>query len=304
MTEESRALGVAVVDAFTDEPLSGNAAGVVPEAEGLTDDQRQAIARELGASETAFLAESDRADRRIRYYTPTTEIDLCGHATIASHAHLLEEGTIDVGTHSLETNVGVLEVEVTEAGVVWMSQDDPSVERVDLEYGRVAGALGIDPAALADVGSDLPLAVASTGFPFLVVPVNFLATLGDVEPDYDALEALCSAVDAAGLYAFTFDTLEADSTLHARAFVPSAGIPEDPVTGTAGGATGAYLRRFEAFGGDLPDEMRFEQGHFLDRPGEVRVHVGDGVRVGGRAESALSGTLRLPDSDEGEILEA
>lgn len=304
MTEESRALRVAVVDAFTDEPLSGNAAGVVPEAGGLTDDQRLAVARELAVSETAFLTESDRADRRIRYYTPATEVDLCGHATIASHAHLFGEGKIDAGTHSLETNVGLLDVEVTEAGVVWMNQDEPSVERVDLDYERVAAALGIDPAALADVGRDLPLAVASTGLPFLVVPVNFLATLGDVEPDHGAIEALCSAVDAAGLYTFTFDTLGADSTLHARAFVPSAGIPEDPVTGTASGATGAYLRRFDAFGDDLPDEMCFEQGHFLDRPGEVRVRVDGTVRVGGRAESALSGTLRLPDSDEEEIVEA
>lgn len=292
------------MDAFTDEPLSGNAAGVVPDAQELTDDQRLAIARELGASETAFLTASDRADRRIRYFTPTTEIDLCGHATVASHAYLFEEGAIDAGVHSLETNVGVLEVEITDEGVVWMSQDEPSVERVDAGYDRVADALGVDPAALADVGRDLPIAVASTGLPFLIVPVNFLAVLGGVEPDHDAIGALCEEVDAAGLYAFTFDTLEADSTLHGRTFVPAAGIPEDPVTGTASGAAGAYLRRFDAFGGDFPAEMAFEQGHFLDRPGEVRVRVGDPVRVGGRAVRALSGTLRLPEPDDGEIVEA
>lgn len=303
MDDDTR-VPISIVDAFTGEPLAGNAAGVVPEADGLADDQRQAIARELGASETAFLTESDRADRRARYFTPTTEVDLCGHATIASHAHLFEEDVIDAGTHTLETNVGVLDIEVTEAGVVWMAQDEPSVERVDLGYDRIADALGIDPAALSDVGADLPLARTSTGLPFLAVPVNFLEHVGTIAPDHEAIEALCREVDATGLYAFTFDTLGADSTLHGRMFAPPAGIGEDPVTGTASGAVGAYLREFDGFDGDLPEEMRFEQGHFLDRPGEVRVRVGETVRVGGRAARALSGTVRVPDSDDEEFIEA
>lgn len=297
-------LRVLQVDAFTDEPLAGNAAGVVPDAADLTDDQQQATARELAVSETAFLAESDRADRRIRYFTPTTEVDLCGHATVASHAHLFEEGVIDAGSHTLETNVGVLDIEVTEAGVVWMTQDEPSVERVDLDYEQAADALGIDSATLADVGADLPLARASTGLAFLVVPVNFLEHVGNIDPDHAAIEVLCREVDATGVYAFTFDTLGAESTLHGRMFAPLAGVPEDPVTGTASGAMGAYLREFDAFDGDLPEEMRFEQGHFLDRPGKVRVQVGESVRVGGRAVRALSGRLRVPDPDDGGIIEA
>ncbi|WP_336362944.1 PhzF family phenazine biosynthesis protein [Halalkalicoccus salilacus] len=303
MTEGIRRLRIAVVDAFTDEPLTGNAAGVVPEAEGLTDDQRRAIARELAVSETAFLTESDRADRRIRYYTPTTEVDLCGHATIASHAHLFDRGTIDAGSHTLETNVGTLEVDVTEEGVVWMSQDEPIVERVELDYDRVAAALEIDPATLADVGKDLPFAVASTGLPFLVVPVNFLAPLGGADPDLGAIEALCEEVGVTGLYAFSFDTLEADSTLHGRMFAPLAGVSEDPVTGTASGAVGAYLREFDAFE-EIPEEMVFEQGHFLDRPGEVRVRVGETIRIGGRAVEALSGTISAPEGEDDEIVEA
>lgn len=297
-------LRVLQVDAFTDQPLAGNAAGVVPDAGGLTDDQRRAIAHELAVSETAFLAESDRADRRVRYFTPTTEVDLCGHATIAAHAFLFEEGSIDTGAHTLETNVGVLDIEVTEDGVVWMTQDDPSVERVDPDRERVADALGIDPAAIAAVSGDLPLARASTGLPFLVVPVGFLESLGDIDPDHGAIEGLCQDVGATGVYAFTFDTLEPGSTLHGRMFAPLAGVFEDPVTGTASGAVGSYLREIEAFDGDLPDEMTFEQGHFLDRPGEVRVRVDDPIRVGGRAARALSGTVRVPEFDDGGIIEA
>lgn len=293
---------VLLIDAFTDEALSGNAAGVMPDAAGLSNDQRQAIARELAVSETAFLTDSERADHRIRYFTPTTEVDLCGHATVASYAHLFEEEEIEAGTHTLETNVGVLEVEVRSDGTVWMGQDEPRVERVDPDYGTVAEALGIDRAALTDVGADLPLAVSSTGFPVLAVPVNFLEHLGNAAPDDRTVAELCEDVGAMGLYAFTFDTLAPESTLHGRMFAPRAGIPEDPVTGTASGAAGAYLREFEAFGGEIPEEMVFEQGHFVNRPGEVRVRVGKPIRVGGRATRALSGTLRVPEvGDDGII---
>ena len=293
-----------LVDAFTADPLAGNPAGVVPDAAGLSDDQMQAIARELGASETAFVLPSDDADRRVRYFTPGQEVDLCGHATVASHAYLFERAVIDGGTHTLETNVGVLDIEVTPEGMVWMTQNPPEVEEVDADYERVADAIGVDVAALRDVGADLPLARATTGLPFLLVPVNFLEHLGNADPDMAAIEALSEEYDTAGVYAFTFDALESESTLHARMWAPGAGVPEDPVTGTASGACGAYLDRMGAFS-PTPDEMRFEQGHYVDRPGFVSVRVdGEEVRVGGRAVTALDGEVVVPPSDEDDIIEA
>ncbi len=297
-----------LVDAFTDEPLSGNVAGVVPDAEGLSDDRMGRIAAELGASETAFLTELDgdaAADRRIRYFTPTTEVDLCGHATIASYAVLFADDTVGAGEDVLRTNVGDLPVEVTDEGRVWMTQDAPSVRPVEVDYDRIGEALGVDPAALRDVGADLPAAVASTGLPFLVVPVNFLERLGGADPDMGAIEALSEAHDVAGVYAFTFDAVDAESTLHGRMFAPAAGVPEDPVTGTASGACGAYLREVGAFDGEFPAELRLEQGHFLDRPGLVYVRLdGDVVRVGGDAVVSLRGELSLPEESDDGIIEA
>ncbi|GAD51722.1 isomerase yddE, PhzC-PhzF family [Halarchaeum acidiphilum MH1-52-1] len=291
-------------DAFTDRPLDGNAAGVVPDADDLSGAQRQAIARELGASETAFVTASEDAERRLRYHTPTTEVDLCGHATIAAHAHLRDAGVIEPGDHTVETNVGVLDVEIEESGTVWMRQRDPTIrQRPDLDAERVANALGVDALSFVD---DLPVAVADTGLPFLVVGLDYLATLGDADPDDDALRDLCEEVGAEGVYAVTLDTLERESTLHARAFCAPVGIREDPVTGTAAGAAGAYLDEIGAFGGDQPDEMVFEQGHYVDRPGTVRVRVdAEGVRVGGTAAAALDGELTVPDDEEtDDIIEA
>ena len=298
-----------LVDAFADEPLAGNVAGVVPNAAGLSDDQMQRIAAELGASETAFLLGSDEADERLRYFTPATEVDLCGHATIAAYGALFEEGAIDAGDRTLRTNVGDLDVTVDDDGTVWMGQNPPSVERIEadeLDADRLGDALGIDPAALRDVGADLPVAVATTGLPWLVVPVNFLERLGEADPDSAAIEAICAAHDAVGIYAYTFDALDPESTLHGRAFAPAVGVQEDPVTGTASGAVGAYLQEVGAFDGDFPDELRFEQGHFINRPGHVRVRVaGDEVRVGGDAVTSLDGDLRVPAADrDDDIIEA
>ncbi|WP_255196993.1 PhzF family phenazine biosynthesis protein [Halorarius litoreus] len=295
-----------LVDAFTSEPLSGNAAGVVPEADGLAADQMQAIARELNASETAFLFESDEADRRVRYFTPTQEVDLCGHATIASHHALAEDGLAD-GTHTLETNVGTLDIELAD-GLVWMTQNAPEIRELDVTYATVAEALGVDETALTGLKADLPLARATTGLPFLVAPVEYLSDLSEMDPDMAAIEALTDEYDCAGIYTFTFDTLERASTLHARMFAPGAGVPEDPVTGTAAGACGAYLDRFGAFD-PTPQKMQVEQGFFIDRGGYVVVEASDAtteglVRVGGEAVVTLDGDLAVPASDDDDILEA
>lgn len=292
-----------LVDAFATDPLSGNPAGLVPDAEGLSTKAMAAIARELHASETAFLTPSDSAGRRIRYFTPAGEIDLCGHATVASVAWLAEAGRIDDGAHIFETNVGQIETELDD-GTVWMDGEVAEVTRADLGYDRIASALGADPATLKDIGADLPLAVASTGLRYLVVPMNFLQALSGLKPDLKAIEALSADLDVTGVYAFTFDTLDGDSTLHGRMFAPRVGIEEDPVTGTASGAVAAYLREFGAFDGELPDEMTFEQGHFVDRPGRIRVRgTADPIAVGGRAVTALDGTITVPAFDDDEIIE-
>lgn len=292
-----------LVDAFADEPLAGTTTGVVPEAAGLSTEQMQAVASELAASETAFVLPSGAADRRLRFFSPGRESTQGDDSTVAALAHLFAEGDLDPGSHTVETEAGEIEAEIGDDGVVWLPQDAPQVEEVSLDHDSVAAALGIDAAALQDVGWDVPLAVASTGVPFLLVPVNFLEHLGSADPDPGAVEALVDECDAAGVYAFTFDALGADSTVHARCFRPGPGSLEATPTVAAGGACGAYLRDVGVFD-DLPEEFCLEQGHFLDRPGTVRVQVTSGFRVGGGATVALEGTLAVPREEEDGIIEA
>ncbi|MFB6119846.1 MAG: PhzF family phenazine biosynthesis protein [Halobacteriaceae archaeon] len=291
---------VRIVDAFTTDSLSGNPAGVVPNADDLTDDQMRAVASELGASETAFVRSAPDADRALRFFTPSEEIGLCGHATVATHAHLHAEGAVEAGTHRVATANDEVTVEIEADGTVWLTMDAPTVTAVDADATRVADALGVEA---GHVVSDLPLAVADAGLPYLVVGLDYLSTLNGAVPDDGAVAALCESVDATGLYAFTFDTLSADAAAHGRAFLPSVGVSEDPVTGTAAGAAAGYLRWADAYD-DWPDELVFEQGHALDRPGRVRARLDGAATVGGRAVTSLTGRVAVPPAEEDDIVEA
>jgi len=289
------ACDVLLVDAFAAEPMAGTPTGVVLDAGELGDDQMAAIAGELGAGATAFVSASETADRRLRSVTTTGEVDWHDAATVAAHAALFERDGLAAGEYQVETVGRTRDVEVKPDGTVWVDQGRADIDTVDLDHGAVADALGIDVATLEDVGADMPMAVADTGEPWLLVPVNYFEHVSRVGPDVAAVATLCDQVDAVGLYVFTFDTIAGESTLHARAFRPE-GAGEDPVTATAAGACAAHVRREGALD-DTVEQVVVEQGHFLDRPGTVRVDT-DGLEtwVGGRAVTTMDGSMTVPEA--------
>ncbi len=276
---------VYIVDVFAAQRFAGNPAGVVPQAAELDDTTMQHIARELRCSETAFVMESDTADVRVRFFSPAREVDLCGHATIAAF-HVLDATTELPSRVTMETRVGVLPVEIR-SGAVHMQQAQPAFRSLDIDTPILADALGLDENVIAG----LPIEAVSTGLWSLNVPIASRAVMEQLRPDYDAIKALCRECDVGALFAFTFDTVEEENLVHGRCFAPCYGIDEDPVTGTANGALGAYLRRH-----DLLEARRYtaEQGYELGRPGIVHVDVSDGdVWVGGTAMVTLSGRISL-----------
>jgi len=305
--ERRRAL---VVDAFTDEPLRGAPAGVVPDAAGVGDDRLRAIAAELAPEVTAFVFRDDGGPR-LRCFSARGERDARGRATLAACAHLYDDDALDTGTHAVGTAAGTQTVRVDDDGTVWLERSLPAVRTVELDFDRVGTALGIVPDALKDVGADLPAGIATGAASTLVLPVNFLERLGEADPDPVALDRLAEEHDVDGVYAVTFDALDVESTLHGRYFVPEREEPERPASVGASLACGAYLRTVDAFD-DPPDEFRFEGGHFVDRSSVVRVRP-DGAMaggesgtalVGGRTATALDGEVRVPAGDDDEIIEA
>jgi PhzF family phenazine biosynthesis protein len=270
------------VDAFTDRPFGGNPAGVVLDAKGLSAGQMQMIARELKHSETAFILPSKSADYRIRFFTPAREVDLCGHASIATAWVLASEGHLKRGRAKQETNLGVLDLDIDRDRVM-MEQLPPKTEPVELNRTDLAGILGVEA-----VDSELPLQRASSGNWVLVVPMPGEKEINLCQPRFTDLAALNLELGVLGTHLFT---IEKGGRLYARHFAPAAGVNEDPVTGTANGALGGYL----VLNGIAPGpEFRVRQGDALGRPGELVVYAtAKEIRVGGRAVILSRGSITV-----------
>ena len=284
-----------VVDAFTRARFTGNPAGVVLHDGALTDGQMQQVAGELGL-ETAFLTPTaDRdADYRVVYYTGVRRIPLCGHDTIAAVTVLAHLPRIErPGAVRFATDIGVLTVETRADGTAWMTQAPPEFGRVAQRDGAAA-ALGMDAAQI--IG---PPQVVSTGSPFLFVPVRERAALDALRPEQEPLAPFCEALGALGAYVWTGETLGPEAFAYARCFAPGAGLPEDPVTGSASGALGAYLLRHGLAMPDADGVLAFvtQQGYAMGRGGGAQVRVetrGEEitrVQVGGPAVIVAEGRL-------------
>lgn len=266
------------VDAFTTTPLTGNPAGVVADADGLSAATMQALARELNNPETAFVSAptSTDHDHVVRYYTPTVEVPICGHATIAAHYVLARLGRRATGIVRQRSAAGVTEVEVIARGdgdyAVRMHQ---GVVRLEAPLSprvarKVAGALGLTD----DMVAPWPIQIAGSGHPKVIVSVTTRSALFTLKPDYEALAALSAEVGCNGFFCFTLDVADPGILTECRMFAPAIGIPEDPVTGNGNGPLGGYL---VAHGLATPTEGRLvfwsSQGVTMRRPGRVRVSV-------------------------------
>lgn len=264
-------------DAFTTEPFTGNPAGVVLDATGLTDAQMQSIAREMNNPETAFVfpPQSPDASLAIRYFTPTTEVPICGHATIAAHHVRAVTDDLPSGIVYQRSAVGVLPIEIERAGSdcrITMTQgpigfSDPLPATVT---AAIADALGL---ARVDM-LDLPVQVVTTGHSKVIIGAGTRDTLARLSPDMAALTRISRHIGCNGYFVFTLDAPDEGAASTARMFAPAIGIPEDPVTGNGNGPFGAYCVRHRLLpwsGGEL--DFRGTQGHMVGRRGVVRVRV-------------------------------
>lgn len=283
------------VDAFTREKFRGNPAGVVLNADGLTDKQMQDIAREMNCSETAFVLSPTGSDHDvgIRYFTPQVEVPICGHATIAAHYVRSKENNIPLPARVIsKTGVGALPVDIIADG------DDYKVTMTQgkIEFGNILsqaeqetllGALEIDP---KELDQRCPIQIVSTGHSKVIIGIKSRKKLDGLTPDFSSLCALSRTIGCNGYFIFTFDSGNPDILTAGRMFAPAIGINEDPVTGNANGPLGAYLlhhKLVETNG--FVFTFNAKQGEAIQRTGtvEVSVHIEDAepvkVQVGGNA---------------------
>lgn len=291
------------VDAFTDTPLTGNSAGVVTRADALTPEQMQLIAREVAQSETAFIMPPSvpTADLRIRWFTPTIEVPLCGHATIASFHALAEDGMngmANVGTYTfrLETRSGILPVTVEkgrEAITAYFGLPLPEFVRAGQYKLDIMRILNI---SLEEFENRMPMVMEQ----YLYVPIRRLHTLFAMKPNFFAMSQFLTNRKLLGVCVFTTETVERTSAVHSRFFAPPVGINEDPVTGSANGPLGVYLfERGEVQPAGETVTIVGEQGDAIGRKGRVLIQMkvqGDrvlSVQIGGRAVTVLEGEMLI-----------
>jgi PhzF family phenazine biosynthesis protein len=282
-----------IADAFTEVLFGGNPAGVVLLDEGKTfppDDIMVKTAAELRYSETAFIQRLGDREFKIRYFTPAAEVDLCGHATIASFYCLVHEGLVDDNCTCLNhTLAGDIEIEVKD-GFVMMDMAPPRlIGKIDDEselknlYEIMGGKF--------DPTENLLPSMISTGLPDIMMPVSSRKALNELHPDMERLSKLSKEYEVTGVHAFTLDAQEGISC-HARNFAPLYDIDEEAATGTSNGALTYYLLLNDIIKDG--SECSIIQGESMGRPSLIRTSInGDKIKVGGKAVILADGDIHL-----------
>lgn len=299
-------------DVFTSEPFTGNQLAVFLDGRGLPPERMQAIAREMGFSETTFIlpAETAGTDIRMRIFTPAVELPVAGHPTIGSAFALAHAGMIKPGMEQFVFGLGIGPTPValewdasTEAGqaalrrlrFVWMTQRVPEFGPIVKDGQAVAAALGI---RRDDLAGDLPIQQVSCGVPFLYVPLNTRAAVDRAVSEAGPLRRLG---DATGMnlpvFLFTTEAGTPEATVYSRMFSPHFDIAEDPATGIASGPLGSYLVRYGLVRSDVQQRILGMQGHAMGRPSRIHIRIGGtrdkitGVEIGGEAVLVARGEM-------------
>ncbi|MFF7454226.1 PhzF family phenazine biosynthesis protein [Kitasatospora sp. NPDC008115] len=267
--------------AFSADPEGGNPAGVVLDAAGLSDGRMLAIAAEVGYSETAFLTPDPAGGFAVRYFSPLAEVPFCGHATVASAVALAERA--GQGHYLYRTAAGEVPVEVAEDADGTLRATLTSVEPHVTATGEadVAEALALLGWAPDDLDPALPPRYAYAGARHLVLAAATRERLARLAYDFDGLAAFMTARD---LTTVQLVWRAAPDVFHVRDPFPVGGVVEDPATGAAAAAFGAYLRALDPAA--APATVTLHQGEDLGRPSTLHVDLRTAsprVRVSGAA---------------------
>ena len=258
-------------DAFTNTLFGGNPTATVIDASGMDDQQMKHLANELNHSETGYILPSDKADFKLRYFTPTgDEIRFCGHATIGALSAIEQDGWVKKGekkVFTVETNAGVISV------VVDCTSGKPSFNFESPEVNLEPYTGSLEPLDFSDV---IESPMIETGNRYLYLAFKDVETLGGLRPNMDELKEYCLENDIVIVCALTPFAIDPKNHIHARCFAPAVGVSEDPFTGSMQGGLFGYCRETGLIDPSLTS-IYTEQGHFLGRPGHVKIEYDDDI---------------------------
>ena len=291
----SNSVSLTIVNAFVDGDEGGNPAGVVLKADAFTSEQKLAIARQVGLSETAFVSVSDVADIKLEFFTPACQIAHCGHATIATFSLLRERGWIGQGPSSKETIDGVRRIDV-QGDLVFMEQRAPQYTELSTAQERSAlAALGVGREGLAKGPSPC---IVNTGNSFLLIPLDDGERLASLKPDFEAIERMSETLDVVGFYPFVQLPKAAARQARTRMFAPRYGIREEAATGTAAGPLACYLADRA---GVSMTTLHIEQGQLMAAPSPSVLTVRLELEGGRIARLFVGGQARVRETVQIEL---
>lgn len=248
---------VKIVNAFVEDNIGGNPAGVVLDADNLTKDQKLQVAAAVGLSETAFVSNSELADFKLDFFTPNRQIAHCGHATIATFAYLNQLGRIPQPDTSKETIDGTRKIFIRD-GNPFMEQRAPSYRDMSVISTEIMASLGLEP---SDALPNAPIQVVNTGNSMLIVPVKSAAVLKRIQPNLQTIDFISEDLDLIGYYVFALETQKPGRDAAVRMFAPRYGIAEESATGMGAGTLACYLHDVLKMD---QREFQIEQGYFME----------------------------------------
>jgi len=286
-----------IVDVFAQEKYQGNQLAVVRNAEGLSDERMQKIAREINFSETAFILSDEIRDGGydVRIFTPETEVPFAGHPSLGAAfviQNLINHETF--GSVQLNLKGGTVAVDFDQdhgdPKVLWMRPIDPRFGDV-LSRRSAAKILDLNPEEIDD---RFPVQMMSAGIPFIMVPLKTLDAADRARENVHDYARLGAGVSGP-IFLFCPEPVERENHLHARLFASCFGIPEDPATGSAAACLGAYLVRHRYFGHPKVD-VRMEQGYAINRRSLIHIKAEEqqdriDIQVGGKVLLIAKGEL-------------
>lgn len=277
---------VYVASAFSKNGKGGNKAGVVFDEGKLSRVQKMKIAKELGYAETAFISDSAIADFKLEYFTPKEEVDLCGHATIASFNILKHLNKLSKISYTIETKKAVLSIDLDQ-DIIFMEQNKPEFfDEIDKEeFSQCFDS--------EKIVSDYPVQIVSTGLRDILIPITSEEELHQLTLDFEEIKLVSDKKNVIGMHLYALN----QKRIICRNFAPLYDIDEEAATGTSNGALACYLYAKQGIKKEL---YVFEQGYSLDSPSEILVKLKvdyeeniEQVYVGGRSYFCEVKTLNI-----------
>ena len=273
-----------ICDAFSSEIFKGNQAGVVilEEKEDYPNETlMKNIATELKHSETAFVKKIDNRKFKIRYFTPTEEVELCGHATISVFSVLRELKLISSGKYTAETLAGSLEI-IIDKDFIWMDMASPKIEYIfNLdEIKKIYSAFNLD---IAQASKNLIPKIVNTGLSDIIIPIENKEILDSFIMNKEKVIELSKKYKVIGAHLFALDK-DKKVTAFCRNIAPLVGIDEECATGTSNGALTHYLKEYNII--SVKDINSFRQGEAMQRASTILSRYkedGMTIQIGGNA---------------------